>query len=271
MKEEKDITNKMDLLEDIASQELLVELVNSKKDEVFKNIVFEGKRRYYIEDLTQRDYTLENTTPYQFKLGGHIIEEKAWTKMSLKIARLLLNLYPYYGDTIIHFCCSWSKATIISRNPKENYKEIYPGLYLNCNHTALHSCWLIQDLLDYFNIDKSAVSLLIHRPCSVEPQEVKNYVEKRFKRGFVEFIMLHYKVTEEQANNVVMIIGRYLNPILSKISRSYTNLFLFDDYATLTIYIKKIREQIIATQAFSEKVKTRFNKCLDWLLKYYKA
>lgn len=270
MKEDKEITNKMELLEEMASQELLIDLVNSKKAEVFKNIVFEGKRRYYVEDLTQRDYTLENTTPYQFKLGEYIIEDNAWTKMVLKIVRLLLYLYPHYRETIINFYCPWSKATIISRNPNKNYKEIYQGLYLNCNHTALHSCWLIQDLLDYFNIDKLSVSLLIHRPCSAEPQEVKNYVEKRFKKGFVEYIMLHYKATEEQANNVIMIIGRYLNPILSKISRSYTNLFLFDDYTTLTIYVKKIREQISITNAFSEKAKVRFNKYLDWLLKYYK-
>ena len=45
-------------LEDLVAQELLIELVNSKKAEVFENVVFQGKRRYYIEDLTERDYLL---------------------------------------------------------------------------------------------------------------------------------------------------------------------------------------------------------------------
>ena len=44
----------------------------------FDNIFFEGKRRYYIEDLTQRDYSLENTTPYTIEILGNVIEEHAW-------------------------------------------------------------------------------------------------------------------------------------------------------------------------------------------------
>ena len=62
-------------LENLVAQELLIELVNSKKAEVFENVVFQGKRRYYIEDLTERDYSLENTTPYQLEIMGKVIEE----------------------------------------------------------------------------------------------------------------------------------------------------------------------------------------------------
>ncbi len=65
-------------LEELVAQTLLVELYNAKKAEVFENVVFEGKRRYYIEDLTERDYTLENTTPYQLEILGHAIEEHSW-------------------------------------------------------------------------------------------------------------------------------------------------------------------------------------------------
>ena len=55
-------------LENLAAESLLIELFNKKQAEVFENIVFEGKKRFYIEDLTQRDYFLENTTPYQLKI-----------------------------------------------------------------------------------------------------------------------------------------------------------------------------------------------------------
>ena len=33
-------------LEDLVTQELLVELLNKKRAEVFENVVFSGKRRY---------------------------------------------------------------------------------------------------------------------------------------------------------------------------------------------------------------------------------
>ena len=73
--------DKLAALEKMASEALLVELLNAKKAEVFENVVFEGKRRYYIEDLTRRDYLLENTTPYQFEFDGHAIAENAWTNL----------------------------------------------------------------------------------------------------------------------------------------------------------------------------------------------
>ena len=62
--------------------------MNAKKAEVFENVVFEGKRRYYIEDLTERDYSLENTTPYQLEILEHVIEEHAWGNLLCKTSEL---------------------------------------------------------------------------------------------------------------------------------------------------------------------------------------
>jgi len=270
MNDEDIIDEKLVALEEMASQALLVELLNEKKAEVFENVVFEGKRRYYIENLTVRDYLLENTTPYQFELAGHALEDGAWTGMICKVSKLLLKLYPQYEEKIIEFRSPWTKASIFSVEARTNFKEIHEGLYVNCNHTALHSCWLIQDLLDYFNVDKASVSLLIHRPCSAEPPKVRKYIEKRFKKGFTQFIIAHYHRSKEQAEKVIMNIEKYLNPMLVKISRSYNNLFLFDDNATLSNYIKKIREQIASSLRIDEKAKTILNRYLDWLVKYYK-
>ena len=77
---------------------------------------------------------------------------------------------------------------MFSFEARTNFKLLKSGVYINCNHTALHACWFLQDLLDFFGIDKSTVSFLIHRPSSAEPKKVKDYVEKRFKKNFAEFI-----------------------------------------------------------------------------------
>lgn len=45
----------------------------------------------------------------------------------------------------------------------------------------MHSCWLIQDLLDFFKINKSEVKLLIHRPSSAETTEIKGTLEQHYK------------------------------------------------------------------------------------------
>ena len=151
-------------LEELAAQTLLIELFNAKKAEVFENVVFEGKRRYYVEDLTQRDYILENTTPYQLNLLGHAIDEISWVQLLCRVTELLLDIYPEYQEKILSFKCDWSKAVMVTLQPKTNYKPIKGGYYLNCNHTALHACWFLQDLLDFFGVDKSTVIFLIHRP-----------------------------------------------------------------------------------------------------------
>lgn len=260
----------MSALENVVAETLLVELFNEKKAEVFENVVFEKTRRYYIEDLNERDYTLEHTTPYQLDILGHAIEEHSWGLLLCKTTDLLLTLFPDYKNKILSFQCPWSNAKMFSLEARTNFKLLKSGIYINCNHTALHACWFLQDLLDFFEIDKSAVTFLIHRPSSAEPKKVKDYVERRFKRNFAEFIKSEFGKPDEYAEKVIRMIEKYLNPMLVKISKSYTNLFLFDDNATLSNYIKKIREQINSSLYFNDKAKKALNKYLDLLLKYYK-
>ena len=58
--------------------------------------------------------------------------------------------------------------------------------------------------------------------------------------------------------------------MLKSVSKSYTNFFLFADNATLSNYIKKVREKIFVSLKFDMKVKETLNKYLDYLVKYYK-
>lgn len=257
-------------LENLVAQELLIELVNSKRAEVFENVVFQGKRRYYIEDLTERDYSLENTTPYQLEIMGKVIEEHAWGLLLCKTAGLLLEFLPDYKENIFDFRCPWSKAAMFIPAQKTNYKLVSEGIYINCNHTALHSCWFLQDMLDFFQVDKAEVGLLIHRPSSAEPKHVKEYIEKRFKKNFAYYICVHHNKTEEYAQKTIRNIEKYLNPMLKTVSKSYTNFFLFDDNATLSNYVKKVREKVLRDLRFEEKAKKVFNKYLDYLVEFYK-
>lgn len=266
-----DKNNHLASFEEEMAAALLIEAFNAKRAEVFENVVFEGKRRYYVENLSERDYTLENTTPYQLEVLNTVIAENAWGLLLCKVVDLLLSKYPKYMDSITSFSCPWTKAIMFSKEIKTNYKPLSGGLFINCNHTALHSCWFLQDILDYFGIDKSKVTFLIHRPCSAEPKRVTEYIEKRFKRGFIDYIVMSYQKSEEYGEKVVKNIEKHLNPILRKVSKSYTNLFLFDDNATLANYVKKIREIVNLSVRYDEKSKRILNKYLNYLSEYYKA
>lgn len=265
-----DITNDELFMDEIVTDLLLIELVNKQQAEIFENVVFQKKRRYYIEDLTQRDYSLENTTPYQLEIMGNFIEEHSWGLLICKTARVLLEQFPLYKEKIFDFRCAWSKTAMFSKTQKTNYKRVMEDTYINCNHTALHSCWFLQDLLDFFRVDKSSVTLLIHRPSGAEPTTVKEYIENRFKKDFKYYLCTFYEKTEDQADKIIRNIEKYLNPILRKISKSYTSFFLFDDNATLANYVKKVREKIVEDMRFEIKAKKALNKYLDCLVEFYK-
>ena len=232
------------ILEEEMMKYLLIEAVNAKKAEVFENVVFEGKRRYYIEDLSVRDYTLENTTPYQLQLLDTVIEETSWGELLRKVSLFLLEKYPEYLENITDFRCQWSKQVIYSREKKTNYKVLTEDLFINVNHTALHLCWFLQDLLDYFKIDRTTVRFLIHRPSGAEPENVKEYILNRSKKNFVIYLKENHQLSDDAAQSIVNLIDKYLNPLLCSVSKSYTNFFLFDSNTTLYNYVKRVKEKI---------------------------
>ena len=234
------------------------------------NIVFEGKRRYYIEDLSQRDYFLESTTPYKLEFKDYCLNETAWGELLRSLTYLLLTLYPEKGDKILDFKSPWTKQAMFATEKKTNFKLVNENLYINCNHTALHACWFLQDLLDFFQIDKKDVRLLIHRPPAAETKEVKDILEKHFKMEFVEFLKYGYEKDDEYGKGVIEKIDRYLNPMLRKISKSYTSLFLFDDFTTASSYIYKLKDLVNQTYAQNEKAQKVLTKFLKYLLEYYK-
>lgn len=232
--------------------------------------MFQGKRRYYIEDLTERDYSLQNTTPYQLEIMGKVIEEHAWGLLLCRIAGLLLEFFPSYKEKIFDFRCPWSKAAMFTPEQKTNYKLVVEGVYINCNHTDLHSCWFLQDILDFFQVNKAEVGLLIHRPSSAEPKNVKEYIEKRFKKNFTHYICVNHNKTEEYAQKTIRNIETYLNPILKIVSKSYTNFFLFDDMQYCLIILRRFEKNALRMCVLKKKQKKLLNKYLDYLIEFYK-
>lgn len=235
------------------------------------DIIFEGRKRYYKEDLSERDYLLENTTPYKMIIFDYVLEESAWGEMLRSLCTLLLSLFPMSQEEILSFKCPWSKSNMFSAVKKTNFKLVGQTLYINCNHTALHSCWLIQDLLDFYKIDKTNVSLLIHRPSGAESNEVKEYITSRVRNEFIIFLQYAHDKTREYSNKVANNIESYLNPILCSISKSYVSFFLFDDYALFASYSSKVKEKVDKNVALLEKTKNIIYKYLLYLSEYYKV
>lgn len=68
-------------------------------------------------------------------------------------------------------------------------------------------------LVRLFCIDKSSVYFLIHRPSGAEPKEVREYIEKRTKNKFQNYLESKYNKNIEYSIKVINNIDKYLNKI----------------------------------------------------------
>lgn len=236
-----------------------------------ETIIFEGKKRYYLENLSKRDFNLENTAPHLLRINDYEIIENVWGEMIRSLCAYLLNIYPQYKTRTINFHTSWSKSEMFSSIPRTNFKQIDENLYINCNHTALHACWLIQDLLDLFEIDKSKIYFLIHRTPSSEPEKCREYFKNKFKNEFSMYLQLTLKKTEDTSSLIINNIEKVMDPILAKLSKSYDSFMLFEDELNFYNYSVKFNEYLENNRNISEKNVTIMKRYIDYLRKFYKV
>ena len=238
------------------------------------DIIIEGTNRYYLEDLTKRDYSLEKTTPYLLKIKQnnntyYDIKESNWSSLLKNLCIYLLNTYPTKQDIIYSFKAKWTSQVIFSKEKKVNFKPLKDHIYLNCNHTSLHLCWLIQDILTFFEINLSDVILYIHRPSSMEPIEVKKYFLEKNTNQFTLYLKEHENKNEQQCIKILDNINKYLNKLLNKISKSYDNLLLFDSLKSAKIYLYDLTTYI-NKNIYRDSDKIILKRYCKYLLNYYR-
>ena len=235
-------------------------------DELFQkyNILLNGAQRIYTQSLTKRDYVLENTTPYSIVIDNFLeIKIKAWTKVVVGVVKYLQANYPLPLEELYEFRTDWSKAAVFGPEKfLDNCVEVCDGLFVSTNFTALHSIWFIQDVLKKYKIDLSTCYLLIHRAPIVEPVEVQNAVREVVKDSFKRYLIDEKKKTEEVATNIVKNF-KYINAVLSKITRSYYDFFLFDSPISLANYKSKLILEYKKYSGWSEKQIKIVKKYLD--------
>lgn len=234
------------------------------------DLLIVNKKRYYLQDLTVRDYILENSTPYILRFNDYEFRETTWIELLRNLAAYLITEYPDKILKIYDFQTKWSKAIIFSNKQRTNFRKINENLYINGNHTALHSCWLVQDLLEYFNINTSNITFYIHRPSSIEPKIVKEYLLNKAHKEFSLFLKYEHNKDDEQAKKIIQNISNHLNKILQNISKSYDEVFLFGDYQTFYNYIKRISESMKKDQKYDEKSQNILNRYIKYLIDFYK-
>lgn len=174
----------------------------------------------YDVNLFERDYSMESSTPYLFSMYGKDYTEHAWTKFLPMIVDDLFGLYPDKEKDALSFQYSWSKKPVFSAEKRTNYMLLKNGMYLDCNNTATHSVWELQDILNFFGVDLSDVTLKIHRPCGSECKEVREYFLKENKNVFRGLLKQIYHYSDERIDKIIGNIDFFSSKLLAKFSKS---------------------------------------------------
>lgn len=204
--------------------------------EMTKNELFEkykistrtGLDRIYIMDFSEKPYIMEWCTPINLVMPDKkIFITRSWVELIKELTLYLQMEYPIPADVLLNFSVGWSKASIFGTKKRVNWHLIDKGLFINCNHTALHSFWLIGDLLSLYGINTKETIVRVHKGSVVEPEEVKSFIAKEMQNKYINFLVENKEMPLDKATTISNYILSF-NKIVIKISPSTDNLYLVD-------------------------------------------
>lgn len=235
------------------------------------NIIKKNNRRYYFVDLTKKSINFECSTPIYIKIEDTKIDETSWLHLIEKVCNYLFLKYPNKKEEALSFSLAWTKKAIFTQfNKTVNCLKLDNDLYVNCNHDADHSCWLIEDIISFFSLPLNEVTLLIHRPPYIEPKEVKAFYKEKREAEFKEMLINNFNFDIERANKIIHNINYYSEKYLTAITKSYNDFFLFDDLTIFDAYKSKFIEKMKETFIYNIKYYKQITRYLTYLSIFYK-
>ncbi|MDY2913983.1 MAG: hypothetical protein SOV58_05080 [Candidatus Enteromonas sp.] len=247
------------------SKALTNELIQSN------GLIIEGLKRLYRLNVGERLYDLEFTSPYRLTIGGETVETVAWGELLVKTVLILLDMYPGRESQLLSFKTDWSNAAMFSEKNRTNFAQLKEGVYININHTSLHSCWFLYDLLEWFEVNYSKCDFLIHRMPKAEPKEIRDAIRSDVKAALKDFLIWKKLLPADKAEKQIKNL-EFLNKKFKEMrsTSGYDDLFLFDDlnfYSNAkSKFISDLKSKVFSTEPKKVEICRR---CLDYLTDFY--
>lgn len=246
-------------------------MITESEIEFKYRIVFINKERYYYEDLSEKDYTLECATPYSLEIAGKSFITSSWKQLLIDVCVSCLKDHPDKKQDLLDYYYSWNDTKKpFSEAQGKNYYEVGEGIYLLYNNTATHGCWLLRDILVIFGIDLSKITFIIHRAPLAEPPECRKFYEQKTRNAFRYYYTKLLRRTAEQADRVFKNLD-VLNRYMGKCSHAYDNLYLFTNNNTYANYKARLIEYLKNELRLDDKNLVLSHKYLTILGDFYKT
>ena len=232
-------------------------------------IIYVGNKHYYVEDLRERSFYLENTSPLYLRLENHEIYETSWGALVLETVKYLIDEFEFSNEELLDFKFDWSKTSLFSNIKKANHRLLPNGLYLNLNHTALHACWTIQDFIKFCGISTLNCKLIINRRPVSEEQEVKDYFKQRHKEEFKSYVLYSRKETLKHYDIYIKLID-LTEKRFKKLFPTFESLYYFDEYIIFNNYKLGLIDQLKKDGLISRDNMRKIENALDCYRDYLK-
>lgn len=218
-------------------------------------------------NLKNRSLGFESFAPFLFEYQDISIQTGSWGNMALEILTALDNKHPKSEEELLNIRYNWSKSLVFSKTKSSNFIP-YKNIFLNVNHTSLHSLWSIQQLLTEYDVDLDKARLLIFRHPGGEAPIVREYFRNLTTSSFRSALILNGK--SDKSADIIINNFKTINELLREISKAYDDFFLFDDYYRFTSYKDKTIE--LSEKKFFNKPKHRIAvmKNLEYLNDFYR-
>ena len=248
----------------------------------------DGLKRIYTQYTYNRRFDMTSTTPVSlimyvdpewgktipFKMsftGNPVlktINANSWSGLLTELVLMLQKNNPKPKEELLSLKFDWTDTQLF-RETKDivNCLELDNGLYFSFNYSANHSSWVIDELLQLYDINLAV--LLIHRPPFSEPKEVVTEIKQMRIEQFKNYLSSDCGLDEEKADKIINSVNNAFNKVLVKSGWSYNDFFLFDDTKILATYKSKFIKELPYVTSWNDKQIKTANRYLDYLTDFY--
>ena len=235
-------------------------------------LVFLNGKRYYSFSLENKRIDLEHSKPFYLKLGDTVLENHCWGGLIQLVCNYFLKRKEIENDNLEKFRVDWSKTHIFLREKRVNSDlPLLNGMFVNTNHTSVHCCWLIREIIMFFEYDITKAVMIIHKQGNVEPKEIKETIINANKEGYKKYLIDTFSGMEESiAKKQIDFLTKADEKFTPYVAKNKKSIFLIDNLLDLWKYRMDLFIFLKEKTNFSEKNTIILRKIVDNYYEYQK-
>jgi len=244
--------------------------INNKNILKANNIILIDYKHYYQENLNERNFYLEGSSPYLFEIGNNKFFDNSWGHLLESVSNFLISNKEKSINELLNIKLDWTKQPLFikKRELAAHKGPLVNELYINTNHTSIHLCWILQDLLKEFNVKLGECKLIIKKQPRHEKSEVRNYFYNKNIEMLKTYLIEKQGYDNDHMNKIITLILD-LDKIFNKEYRNYWSLLLLESKQKFALLKSRLLKFLKREYVYNKDVVNSAKMVLDLLTNFY--